>query len=155
MDAVPVTWPDAVKRSPLAPSSKPMKRGGFQARSPMATTDKPAKLPSGQRKRLKTKQRAVSDTDKAYWDRLAQLGCIACLMDGHRNPVVSIHHIDGRTKPGCHSLVLPLCAGHHQQGTGNDPTLVAVHPYKARFVKLYGTELELKARCDCMLQGGV
>lgn len=142
-----------MKRSPLAPSSVPMKRSALQRHTPLGSSSGKTKQPSGQPKRLKSKQRAVTADEKLYHDRLAtEIGCIACLLDGHRNTYVSIHHIDGRTKPGCHQLVLPLCAGHHQQGTGNDPTLVAVHPYKARFVKLYGTELELKARCDQMLE---
>jgi hypothetical protein len=56
---------------------------------------------------------------------------------------VSIHHIDGRTGPGCHLLVLPLCAGCHQGGTGNDKSLVAVHPHKTRSEKLHGNQLKL------------
>lgn len=75
-----------------------------------------------------------------------EIGCIACRVSGRAiSDYVSIHHIDGRSKPGCHLLVLPLCAGCHQQGTGSDKSLVAVHPYKARFEKLYGTQLGLLA----------
>jgi len=98
---------------------------------------------------LKGRQRAVSAAEAAYWDRLAsEIGCIACRVAGMTtSDYVSIHHIDGRTKPGCHLNVLPLCAGHHQQGTGNDKSLVAVHPNKARFEQLYGTQAELRALC--------
>lgn len=84
--------------------------------------------------------------ERGLWDALADLGCIACLKDGRFNPVVSIHHIDGRTKPGAHSKVLPLCAGHHQDGTGA-PGLIAVHPYKARFEAKYGRQSELLDDC--------
>jgi hypothetical protein len=73
----------------------------------------------------------------------ALVGCIACHLDGRPTDYVSIHHIDGRTKPGCHRLVLPLCAGHHQDGTGNDKELIAVHPFKARFEARYGSQLHL------------
>lgn len=99
---------------------------------------------------LKRKQRAVTADEAAYWDRLAnEVGCIACRVAGlPTSNHVSIHHIDGRTKPGCHMNVLPLCAGHHQQGTGNDKSLVAVHPNKARFEDLYGTQAELRALCN-------
>jgi hypothetical protein len=97
---------------------------------------------------MKTRQRAVSVYDKALWDRLAALGCVACMKDGRFNPHVSIHHVDGRTKPDCHSKVLPLCGSHHQDdGSG----AVAVHPWKARFEKLYGTQEELMAECARML----
>ena len=65
---------------------------------------------------------------------------------------VSIHHIDGRTKPGAHRKVLPLCAGHHQDGTGNDKSRIAVHPYKRRFEARYGSQMELKALCDALLE---
>lgn len=91
-------------------------------------------------------------SDKLYWDRLASLGCIACLIDGINSPDVSIHHIDGRTKPGAHRKVLPLCAGHHQNGTGNDKTIIAIHPYKRRFEARYGSQTALKAMCDGLLE---
>jgi hypothetical protein len=39
--------------------------------------------------------------------------------------------------------VLPLCAGHHQDGTGNNKELIAVHPYKARFEARYGAQMKL------------
>lgn len=84
---------------------------------------------------------------KRYHDLLCRhVGCIACRLDGEFNQIVSVHHIDGRTKPMAHWLVLPLCAGHHQDGTGR-PGLIAVHPWKARFEARYGTQRELIARC--------
>jgi len=88
--------------------------------------------------------------ERDLWDALAELGCIACRKDGRVNPVVSIHHIDGRTKPGAHRKVLPLCAGHHQDGTGA-PGLIAVHPYKARFEAKYGRQTDLLDDCLQML----
>lgn len=88
-----------------------------------------------------------------FMSAIADLGCVACRHDGWSNPDVSVHHIDGRTKPGAHLLVLPLCAGHHQDGTGTNPTLIAVHPYKARFEARYGDQLALLAECMDMLRG--
>lgn len=96
---------------------------------------------------MKSKQRTVSVEEKRLWNKLAELGCIACIKDGRYQPHVSIHHIDGRTKPDCHKLVLPLCAGHHQDGAGADKSLIAVHPWKARFERRYGSQLELLAQC--------
>ena len=100
---------------------------------------------------LKSKERAVTAAEKLLWSRLAALGCVACKKDGNFNTHVSIHHVDGRTKPGCHQLVLPLCAGHHQDGTGEDKTMVAVHPWKARFEARYGTQAELMDECAQLL----
>lgn len=89
---------------------------------------------------------------KRFWGRLSQrIGCVACAMDGHPNDFVSIHHIDGRTKPNAHWLVLPLCAGHHQENTG-PYWMVAVHPLKGRFEKEYGRQRDLLVWCIEQLQ---
>ena len=131
-------------RSPMTRTARSVGILGQASHQAIAKQRKPAKL--------KSSQRAVSADDKAYWSRLAsEVGCAACMRDGHFNPHVSIHHIDGRTKPGCHTRVLPLCAGHHQDGTGEDKTMVAVHPWKARFEGRYGPQDELQARCDMRL----
>lgn len=92
------------------------------------------------------KGRNPSAKEKAYHDLLASnIGCLACLHDhGARNTYGSIHHIDGRTKPDAHWLVLHLCAGHHQDGYGL-PGQLAVHGAKARFEAMYGAQLELMA----------
>jgi hypothetical protein len=66
--------------------------------------------------------------------------------------VLSAHQIDCRTKAGCGLQVLLLCVGHHHAGTGADPSLVAVHPHKARFEQLYGTQAELRAIANAMLE---
>lgn len=125
----------------------PMKRTPFKAK---ARTEK-RKAPAPKGKGLRTKQRARTPQEIELHDRLAGLGCIACMKDGKFTSYVSIHHVDGRTKPGCHLLVLPLCAGHHQDKTGEDKTLIAVHPWKARFEKRYGQQLELVAECMALL----
>jgi hypothetical protein len=129
-----------------------MKRTGFKPASKTGKVPKLAPAPK-ERKRLRTKQLAVTAEEKALWDRLAsEIGCVACMIDGRRNTHVSIHHCDGRTKPGCHKRVLPLCAGHHQDGTGGDSSLIAVHPYKARFEARYGTQAELMETCFYLLR---
>jgi hypothetical protein len=87
--------------------------------------------------------------DKALWDALASLGCAACRKDGIVNPWVSIHHLDGRTKPGCHQRVLALCGPHHQQDDSSG--VWAVHPNKARFEQEYGTQEELLEECKQIL----
>jgi hypothetical protein len=142
-----------MRRTPIKRGTKGMRRSDM-ARAGSGTRTQERKAAPSSKAKLKTKRRSVTDAERRYWDRLASvIGCVACLRA--RRPSdspVSIHHIDGRTKPGCHMLVLPLCAGCHQQGTGNDKSLVAVHGNKARFEKLYGTQLELKALCDAMLE---
>lgn len=91
--------------------------------------------------------------EKKYWDKIASLGCIACRIDGYHNPLVSIHHTQGRTKKGAHMLVLALCAGHHQNGTGNDKKMLAVHPFKRRFEAKYGSQKILIDMTNELLKG--
>lgn len=74
-----------------------------------------------------------------FHDRVAALGCISCRQEGIFNPWVSIHHAHGRTKPGCHMWVLPLCEPHHQ----DNGTAIARHPYKRRWEAKYGNEDDL------------
>jgi hypothetical protein len=97
------------------------------------------------------KGRPPTAEEARFMDRMGQLPCICCLKDGWENHEISLHHIDGRTKPGAHFLVLPLCAGHHQQGTGANPALIAVHPNKARFEERHGTQMELLDECNRLI----
>jgi len=87
--------------------------------------------------------------EKEYWSKVAALGCIACRLGGVHSPVVSIHHTEGRTKPGAHKKVLPLCAEHHQTGGAAAPS---VHPWKARFEAKYGAQ-DLLVRLVRLLVG--
>lgn len=127
-----------------------MKRGSWPAkRAAFEKSDRIEKRDVAKIKRpMKSKQRAVTAQEKVLWNELAGLGCIACRKDGRFNPHVSIHHVEGRTKPGCHLLVLPLCGPHHQDdGSG----AIAVHPWKARFEERYGDQLALVAECMSLL----
>lgn len=120
-------------------------------RSPMARTAFKKKSASPA-KRMGSNQRAVTPAERLLWDRMAsEVGCIACLLDGFHNSYVSIHHIDGRTKPGCHSKVLPLCAPHHQRDDTDPMKRDAVHPDKARFEAKYGSQYELLAQVMSMI----
>lgn len=78
--------------------------------------------------------------EKEFWSRIAALGCVACSKDGLINLSVSIHHIDGRTKPGAHMRVLALCYQHHQSGDVDAPS---IHPWKTRFEAKYGSQEDL------------
>ena len=44
--------------------------------------------------------------------------------------------------------VLPLCGPHHQTGGKEAP---AIHPWKARFEKKYGTQADLLADVQLLL----
>lgn len=97
------------------------------------------------------KGRTPTAEEARFMDQVGSLGCIACAKDGIINPWISLHHIDGRTKPGAHMLVLPLCAPHHQQDDSDPVGRLSVHGHKAQFTARYGTELELLAECRKLL----
>jgi hypothetical protein len=50
----------------------------------------------------------------AYMQAVADLGCIICRIYLHVYSPAEIHHVDGKTKLGCHFRILPLCARHHR-----------------------------------------
>jgi len=93
------------------------------------------------------KGRTPSKAESDWHDLIAtNIGCQACHKEtGTRNTYVSIHHIDGRTKPDAHWLVLAPCGGHHQKGYGADPKMPAIHGSLREFERRYGTEMELLA----------
>lgn len=95
------------------------------------------------------KGRNPSAAEKRYHDKLATVvGCIACRKDGRINHHVSVHHIRGRTQPGAHMAVLPLCGPHHQPIM---PGIESVHGNKYRFEQKYGKQDELQAECNRIL----
>lgn len=130
-----------------------MKSGKALVPKPFKTATPKAKKAPARKATLKTRQLAVTAEEKRFWDRMAkEIGCVACMKDGYFNPHVSIHHIDGRTKPGCHWLVLPLCGPHHQHDDTDPAGRTGVHPWSARFEKKYGTQHELLAQCMKLLE---
>lgn len=100
-----------------------------------------------------TKGRTPTAEERRIMDALGKLPCIACYMHGVITEVVALHHIDGRTKPGAHKKVLPLCDCHHQGAAPAEvraecPWLVPVHANgnlggKAAFSRLNKPELAL------------
>ena len=102
---------------------------------------------TGHMKSRGTKGRTPTIDERRRMDAIAAIGCIACKHDGIENPHVSLHHIDGRTRPGAHLMVLPLCAPHHQQDDTDPLQRPSVHGRKATFTERYGTELALLAEC--------
>lgn len=96
------------------------------------------------------KGRTPTAIERVVMDALGKLPCIACLQHGKESPLISLHHIEGRTKPGAHLLQLPLCDPHHQHAApahvrAEFPWLVPVHADgiiggKAEFTRHNGSE---------------
>jgi Recombination enhancement, RecA-dependent nuclease len=135
-----------MRRSPLKPGKPlarktPLKAAAFK-RADRKEAGAVAKV------RMKSrgmKGRPPTAEETRFMDAIASLGCVACAKDGWYSPVVSIHHIAGRTKPGAHMFVLPLCGPHHQQDDADPMGRISVHGNKARFEAKYGTQYELLA----------
>jgi hypothetical protein len=117
------------------------------------TRDREAK-PAKQIKPMKSrgmKGRPPTAEESRFMDRMGKLPCIACLKDGWTNRAISLHHVDGRTKPGAHFLVLPLCGPHHLQDDTDPRRRISLHGRKKPFQARYGTERELLAECMAMI----
>ena len=77
--------------------------------------------------------------DKERFEKLKQIGCIACQKKGIFSEPV-IHHIRRFTGMGLrppHDKTIPLCPEHHNMGNQS------IHLNKTKFEELFGTELHL------------
>ena len=97
------------------------------------------------------KGRTPRKAEREHMERVRELGCIVCRLYLDKFRIAAIHHVNGRTKPGCHLTVLPLCFDHHQGGADSG-LFISVHPYKARFEAAYGSEFYLMKAVDNLLE---
>ena len=88
------------------------------------------------------KGRQPNKQEKLWMDSISQVGCIVCKVHYDCFTPAEVHHIDGKTKPGAHLKTIGLCYRHHREGVNNE-MYVSRHPFKAEFVKRYGTEMDL------------
>ena len=131
-----------------------MKRSGFPPRSaPM-----PRKRP-GTRRRIDADGQPVTvltgKARSANFERVAALGCIACLMDGNPGTPPELHHprsSAGMGQKAPDTDVLPLCHRHHR-GTDH-PRTPSIHLDRLAFIARYGSETELLARVRAMTGEG-
>lgn len=95
------------KAPPVRRASKPTSSRGMKGRTPTAD-------------------------ERRIMDAIGRLPCICCYLRGRTNPVIALHHTDGRVKPDAHKKVLPLCAGHHDTPAENEvrkryPDMIPFH----------------------------
>lgn len=149
----------APRSTPMARSTstlkakQPMQRGQAQlARSGPIKAKESIDASATPKKRSRgLKGRPPTVAERAFMDLAGAVPCMACEKDGRHNPHVSLHHVRGRTAPGAHFLVLPLCGPHHQQDDTDPLERVALHGAKKIFGQLYGTEAQLLAELYALL----
>jgi hypothetical protein len=146
------------RKTALKAGTKTLARTEFKRKTPMPRGDgqlarlaAPLKTSTKKKSSRGLKGRAPTAAEQRFMALAGAQPCMACEIDGWRNHVVSLHHIDGRTKPGAHFQVLPLCPPHHQQDDTDPMQRVSLHGRKATFTARYGTEAELLARLHARL----
>ena len=93
--------------------------------------------------------KAATKKDKERYQKLADLGCIVCLLwEGAQTPP-EIHHPYGRTGDG-NQKTYPLCHKHHNSGKDTEH-YTSRHPFKARFEERYETDAELLERTNRLI----
>lgn len=119
-----------------------MKRTPLQRKAPL----KAAKInPSARRK-------ARSKATKEHMSRVAELGCIACLIAGHPGTPAELHHPRANAGAGQRAPdidVIPLCPAHHR-GTCH-PGVPSIHLSRMTFIATFGSEAELLGIVRTML----
>ena len=86
--------------------------------------------------------------EKERFDKLKQIGCIACQKKGLFSEPI-IHHIRKHTGMGLrpdHDQTIPLCPQHHNMGNES------IHLNKKKFQELFGTELDLLKEANQQIQ---
>ena len=89
--------------------------------------------------------KTLTKADRERGVKLYDLGCIVCLEFNDCYTEPAIHHIDGKTKDGCHKLTIGLCGNHHQiPCNGKDKLWISRHgDGKAAFEQAYHSEVFL------------
>lgn len=93
----------------------------------------------------------TTKAEKAHLNALSELGCIVCINLGYGKTPAEIHHLRdgvGVGQRNSHKNAIPLCHSHHRTGGYG----VAFHAGKAEFEKRYGTERELLAKVNQLIE---
>lgn len=92
--------------------------------------------------KAKPGKRTPTAAESAWMNAITEIGCIACLMDGHEGTPGAVHHILSGGRRIGHMHTICLCQpGHHMDGA--QVGKVSRHPFKARFEEQYGSESDL------------
>lgn len=99
----------------------------------------------------KSRRKKMTRSEKFYANRVAALGCIACMIQGTPGTPPELHHPRynaGAGQRSAHADVIPLCPPHHR-GTMH-PQVPSIHLAPERFIAAFGDEQSLVARVKAM-----
>lgn len=129
-----------------------------------AINPKPPAQPQRRPSTRGLKGRTPLASEKRLADKLASLPCIACYRHGKISPLVSLHHMHGRTVLGAHEKQLPLCQYHHQVVAPAEmrrkfPWLIPFHAAgncggKSEWERRNGSQEDLYEQCLEMIADG-
>jgi len=95
----------------------------------------------------------MTKDERNHYDRISQIGCVACIVLGHGYSPTEIHHIrtgTGKGQKSHWSTAIGLCPTHHRLGNHG----VAIHAGIKAFEAAVGmTELELLQKQLELLNG--
>lgn len=93
----------------------------------------------------------MTKASQAFHAAVRELGCIVCRLFLHTFSPCDVHHLlsGGRRIGEMH--VIGLCEKHHRSGE-NNAGWISRHPWRAAFVKRYGTEESLLAATIDLVQ---
>ena len=95
--------------------------------------------------------RKPTKAEKEWMDAICdRIGCIVSYNLGYPHTPASPHHMEGKTKPGCHFKTIPLSARYHQTGGEG----VAFHATgRKTWEAKYGREVDLLKQCQEIING--
>lgn len=109
---------------------------------------------------MKHSTSAPTKAHQRRFDKLHDLGCIACRLNGFTHPTVAeIHHFLRGNKRIGHSATVPLCTWHHQgvSTEGAAPAALyahlgpSFHKHTREFRERYGDDAVLLARVNALI----
>ena len=87
-------------------------------------------------------KKSKTKAEREHLNKVASLGCIACINMGFPDSPAEIHHIragQGMSQRAPHDKSIPLCPVHHRTGG----YAIAIHAGQQEWERTHGTELEL------------
>lgn len=90
-----------------------------------------------------------SKAEEDHKNAVAELGCLACRLNGIPDSPAEIHHVRIASSHKDDMKVFPLCPIHHRLGMFD----IAIHESRPRFENEFMTEQEFLDWVDELLEG--